>query len=90
MEGLIFGLVDNGVLIVGAFTGLEIERLLPRRLQVGLGAVIGASLGNTVSDLLGCLLDPALQPMAIGITCGCLIATALVPLIARFRKPVNV
>ena len=84
MDGLIFGLIDNGVLIVGAFTGLEIEKVLPAKFQTGLGAVIGAAIGNTVSDLLGALVDPALQSMALGITAGCLIAAASIPVIAKF------
>ena len=84
MDGLIFGLIDNGVLILGAFTGLEIERALPARFQTGLGAVIGAAIGNTVSDLLGAIADPALQPMALGITAGCMIAALSIPVIAKF------
>ena len=30
IEGLVFGLVDNGVLIGGALTGLEIERFFKK------------------------------------------------------------
>lgn len=84
MEGLLFGLIDNGVLIFGAFTGLEIERALPKRFQVGLGAVIGAGIGNTVSDGIGALVDPALQSMVGGITLGCIIPLFAIPVIAKF------
>ena len=41
IDGLVFGLVDNGVLILGAFTGLSIEKYLPKRYQAGIGAVQG-------------------------------------------------
>ena len=52
-DAVLFGIVDNGVMLVGAFFGLGLEKYLPGRLQVGLGAIIGAGLGNTVSDFYG-------------------------------------
>mgnify|MGYP003642669434 CR=1 FL=1 len=52
IDGLIFGFIDNAVLIAGAVTGYEVERFLPRRFQVGVGAIAGAGIGNTVSDAL--------------------------------------
>ena len=84
MDGLIFGLVDNGVLLVGAYTGLEVEKFLPRKLQTGLGAVYGACIGNTVSDALGVMLDPSLQNMFTGVVLGCLIPIAFIPLLTRW------
>ena len=48
MDGLIFGLLDNGVLILGAFTGLSVERYLPTRFQAGVGGVFGAGIGKTL------------------------------------------
>ena len=86
MEGLVFGFIDNAVLIVGAVTGLEVERFLPKRLQIGLGAVVGAGIGNTVSDALGAILDPALTDMTLGIVVGCLIPLLAIPVIAKFRR----
>jgi hypothetical protein len=32
---ILFGIVDNGVMIFGAFTGLEIEKYLPKKFQSG-------------------------------------------------------
>lgn len=52
-DAVLFGIVDNGVMLVGAFFGLGLEKYLPERFQVGLGAIIGAGLGNTVSDFMG-------------------------------------
>jgi hypothetical protein len=83
--GNIYGIVDNGVLIFGAYTGLEVEKLIPSRVA-GMGAVWGAALGNTISDGLGALLDPSLSHMAGGIVLGCLIPCALIPLLSRFMK----
>ena len=90
MDGLIFGIVDNGVLLLGAYTGLEIEKFLPRRFQSGAGAVVGAGIGNTISDTIGAVIDPALHGMIAGITCGCLIPLVLIPIIEKIRGSNNV
>ena len=82
MDGIIFGFIDNAVLIAGAVTGYEVERFLPRRFQLGVGAIAGAGIGNTVSDALGAVLDPALLHMTGGIVLGCLIPLVVIPLIA--------
>tara|TARA_R100001086_G_scaffold231765_1_gene152644 strand:- start:337 stop:603 length:267 start_codon:yes stop_codon:yes gene_type:complete len=86
MDGLIFGFVDNFVLLIGAYTGLEVEKFLPKRFQVGVGAVAGAGIGNTVSDAAGALIDPALFSMVGGITIGCLIPLLAIPLITKIRE----
>jgi hypothetical protein len=83
MEGLIFGLIDNGVLIIGAYTGLEIDRLFKG--NGALGAVIGAGLGNTISDGLGALIDPTLNAAFLGIVIGCLIPLLMIPVIEKFK-----
>mgnify|MGYP004451072939 FL=1 len=76
LDGIIFGLIDNFVLIIGGFTGLEVERWLPFR-TVGVGAVLGAGVGNAVSDFLGGLpLDLA---FAIGTFLGCLAGLVFIP-----------
>ena len=86
-DGIIFGFVDNAVLILGAYTGWEVEKYLPAKLQVGVGAIAGAGIGNSISDGLAALLDPAMLHMTGGIVIGCLIPLAGVPLIAkRTRK----
>lgn len=86
MDGLIFGFVDNFVLLIGAYTGLEVEKFLPKRFQVGVGAVAGAGIGNTVSDAAGALMDPALFHMVSGITIGCLIPLLAIPVITKIRE----
>ena len=83
MDGIIFGFIDNAVLIAGAVTGYEVERFLPRRFQVGVGAIAGAGVGNTVSDFLGAVLDPALIHMTGGIVLGGLIPLVAIPFIAK-------
>ena len=84
MDGLIFGLVDNGILIFGAYTGLEIDRMFKG--NGALGAVIGAGLGNTISDGVGALIDPTLEGIFFGVVVGCLIPMTLIPVIEKFKR----
>tara|TARA_R110000851_G_scaffold176247_1_gene322851 strand:+ start:476 stop:754 length:279 start_codon:yes stop_codon:yes gene_type:complete len=84
MPGLIFGMVDNGVLILGAYTGLEVDRFFKGNGQVG--AILGAGVGNTVSDGLGAAIDPTMSHMIIGIILGCLIPLILIPIIETRRN----
>ena len=77
IDGLTFGLVDNGVLLIGAYLGFDLgERLGEGRGK--LGAVLGCLIGNTVSDGLGAALDGSMPIM--GIILGCLLPILLVPL----------
>jgi len=84
MPGLIFGMVDNGVLILGAYTGLEVDRFFKGTGQVG--GSLGAGVGNTISDGLGAAIDPTMSHMIIGIILGCLIPLILIPIIETRRN----
>jgi hypothetical protein len=46
LDFIIFGIVDNGVMLAGAMTGLSIEKYLPRYFQNGIGTILGAGLAN--------------------------------------------
>lgn len=85
MQGIIFGLIDNGIMIVGAFFGLSIEKILPKKFQVGLGAVVGAGIGNAVSDFAGGLGEGNIE-LAIGTFIGCILALVLIPIIHKFKR----
>jgi hypothetical protein len=39
LDFIIFGIVDNGVMLAGAMTGLSIEKYLPRYFQNGIGTI---------------------------------------------------
>ena len=83
MTGLLFGFIDNFVLLLGSYFGLEVDKYFEGN---GLrGAVIGAGLGNALSDGVGALIDPAMDGMFIGITLGCLLALLLIPIMERFK-----
>ena len=84
IEGIIFGLIDNGVLIVGALFGLSIERYLPGYFHNGVGTVFGAGIGNAVSDWLGGLAVDF--GFAWGALLGCVLALILIPIFVEARS----
>ena len=83
MDGMVFGFVDNAVLLIGAYWGASVESMLGGK--TARGAILGAAFGNTVSDGIGAAIDPALQPMAFGIILGTLLPLLFIPLIERVR-----
>ena len=85
IDYIIFGIIDNAVMLTGAIYGVSLEKKLPKKLQTGfLGATIGAGLGNAFSDFLGGLGSGNI-PLAIGTASGCLIALALIPIYMQFK-----
>ena len=86
-DGTVYGLVDNGVLILGAYLGLELDGWLAKQIgkyaRPGLGAIIGGAIGNLVSDVLGAVSDPAMASMVEGIAVGCILPMALIPVVER-------
>ena len=57
-DGLIFGFIDNSILLLGAYTGVSIEKYMNKKGSGVLGGVLGATIGNSISDALGAILDP--------------------------------
>ena len=85
-EFIVFGLVDNGVMLLGALFGLEIEGLLPKKyFKTGMGAVVGAGIGNATSDFMGGLVASNLQ-LAIGTGLGCLLALIAIPIVNQIKR----
>lgn len=82
---LIFGFVDNGIMLLGALYGLHIEKYLPKKYQTGLGAVYGAGFGNAVSDWAGGAASLN-WGLAFGSFFGCLVALSLVPSLIWLKK----
>lgn len=85
IDFIIFGLVDNGVMLIGAFFGLGVEQHLPKRFQVGLGAIAGAGIGNAVSDFMGGAAT-ANWPLAFGTFIGCIIALLMIPVLYKIEQ----
>ncbi len=88
MPGLIFGIVDNGIMLLGAYWGLSMEAIIPGKLRRGAGAIIGAGVGNAVSDFFGGLGegDPA---FALGTFTGCILALAIVPVVGILKRRIK-
>lgn len=89
MDGLIFGLVDNGVVLAGMYAGVDIEgwvaKNLGKKSNPLLGAVIGATGFNAVSDGAAAALDPAMHGMTLGVMLGCVIVMFAIPVVEKFR-----
>jgi xanthine/uracil/vitamin C permease (AzgA family) len=75
-------------MLISAFFGLGLEKYLPKRFQVGLGAVIGAGLGNALSDFMGGAVSLN-WPLATGTGLGCLIALLAIPIFHKIQKKIS-
>ena len=82
-EFITYGIVDNGIMILGAMTGYNFEKYLPKKLQNGLGAVYGAGLGNALSDFMGGISTLSYD-LATGTAAGCLIGLVFIPILGWF------
>jgi Na+/melibiose symporter-like transporter len=89
-EGFTFGAVDNGIVLAGMYMGVDIEGWLARKLGKKsnplLGAVIGATGFNAVSDGAAAAIDPAMHGMTAGVMLGCLAVMILIPVIEKYRN----
>lgn len=83
-DGIIFGIIDNGVLIIGALFGLSIEKYLPKYFHKGIGTVFGAGIGNAVSDFLGGV--PIAIDFAWGTFVGCMTTLIFIPIFVEIKK----
>ena len=65
-EYIIFGIIDNAVMLTGALYGYKIEKKLPKKLQTGfLGAT---NLNLAFGSGLGCLIALGIIPIYLKIT----------------------
>ena len=85
-QGFIFGFFDNFILLLGAYTGINIEKYINNKASGVLGGVVGAGLANSVSDGIGALIDPNMNDMFVGIVIGTIIPLFLIPVIEKLRK----
>ena len=74
-----FGIIDNGLLIAMTLAGVSLEEQIAKAVGVkGYGAIMGASIGNALSDGVAAL--PQGYKAAASVTLGCLLP--VVPLAA--------
>ena len=86
--GYIFGFTDNAILIGCAMAGADVDKWIGSRIHIdpALGAIVGAALGNTLSDGIGAWLDPSMSDQMFGIIICCLIPMIAIPPYAMYRK----
>ena len=86
IEYIIFGIIDNAVMLTGALFGVSFEKKLPKKLQTGfLGCTLGAGIGNAFSDFLGGLGATNLE-LALGSGAGCLLALIIIPIYLIIKR----
>jgi len=92
-DGFTFGAVDNGIVLIGMYMGVDIEGWLSKRLGKKsnplLGAVIGATGFNAVSDGAAAAIDPSMQGMTLGVMLGCVVVMLAIPIIEKYRSRKN-
>ena len=71
-RNLQFGIIDNGLLVAMTLAGVSLEDAIAERVGVsGYGAIMGAAVGNALSDGVAAL--PQGYKAAAGVTAGCLL-----------------
>ncbi len=92
-DGTTFGLLDNGIVLIGMYMGVDIEGWLSKKMGRAanplLGAVVGATGTNAVSDGIAAALDPAMHGMTFGIVLGCLLVMIAIPFVEKMRDGKN-
>ncbi len=88
-DGLTFGLLDNGIVLIGMYMGVDIEGWVAKKLDKKanplMGAVVGATLFNTISDGVAAAVDPSMHGMTFGIMLGCSLVMLVIPIVEKFR-----
>jgi len=92
-DGFTFGAVDNGIVLVGMYMGVDIEGWVAKKMGKKsnplLGAVIGATGFNAISDGAAAAIDPSMHGMTFGVMLGCVVVMFAIPLIEKFRGRKN-
>mgnify|MGYP001166982046 FL=1 len=82
MKGFIFGLTDNLIVAISALLGIQLDKYFD---GLGLqGAIYGALIGHTFSDVLAGYLDFGLS-VSINMGLGCLTVLIFVFLLDYFN-----
>lgn len=79
-QWIAFGALDNLILLGGVLVGADVGRYF-ERLHPVMGVVLGALIGNAISDGVAGLAFGVVP--AILVTVGCLSVLVLIPLVAR-------
>ena len=83
-----FGIIDNALLVAMTLAGVSLEDRIAKLVGVkGYGAIVGAALGNAISDGVAAL--PEGRQAALGVTLGALLPVAPLAIAMGMKKPLK-
>ena len=86
MRGFIFGFVHVGIMLIGYYSGLSINRFLKIVSKGYIAGIFGAVFSHILADLIASYLDPHIRSMILGIVIGGLLPLALIHLLEILIK----
>ena len=86
MRGFIFGFVHVGIMLIGYYSGLSINRFLKIVSKGYIAGIVGAVSSHILADLIASYLDPHIRSMILGIVIGGLLPLALIPFLEILIK----
>ena len=84
LRGFVFGLVHVGIMMIGFYTGLSINRLLKIVSNGFIAGIVGVIIAHVIADYIAATLDPDIRSAAIGIVVGGLIPLIFIPLLEKY------
>jgi len=89
IDYIVFGIVDNFVVIFGGVLGISIELMLPKRFKMGLLLpVIACGISNAISDFMGGISSGNFE-LALGTFTGCLLAFIFLPAMLFIKRKLS-
>ena len=89
MRGFIFGFVHVGIMLIGYYTGLSINRFVKIVSKGYIAGIFGAVFSHILADLIASYLDPHIRSMILGIVTGGLLPLTLIPFLEILTKEKN-
>ena len=84
LKGFTFGVVHVGIMLLGFYTGLSINRFLKLVSSGFIAGIVGVIIAHTFSDVIAALADPSMRKSALGIFLGGLVVLPLVPFLEKY------
>ena len=89
MRGFIFGFVHVGIMLIGYYSGLSINRFLKIVSKGYIAGIFGAVFSHILADLIASYLDPHIRSMIFGIVIGGLLPLSFIPFLEVLIKKKN-
>ena len=83
-RGLTFGIVHVGIMLIGYYTGLSINRFLKIISKGYVAGIIGAGFAHIIADFIAAMLDKDLRSATAGIVIGGILPLLLIPLLEKY------